>query len=115
MAADLILLVVPDTAFRRSLEFALEADGFAVDSHAGTEPAFASPSAAAAACAIVDDAAVTDWSPASLQFLRFGRPVLILAGPFREVPELRRVSVVTKPFLGAPLIDAVRQATSGAA
>lgn len=33
-AASIVLIVVPDREFRRSLEFALEVEGFSVASHA---------------------------------------------------------------------------------
>lgn len=114
VAADLVLVVVPDTTFRRSLVFALEAEGFAVRSHAHASQAFSSRSAGQAVCAVVDDDAVEDWRAAAFEFGRFARPIVLLAGPFRDVPALPGVAVVPKPFLGAPLVDAVRLAAGTA-
>ncbi len=117
MGADdliFVLVVVPDPAFRRSLEFALETEGFIVQSHAGVAGAFESRRAFGAACAVVDDAAIVDWHLAAGQFDGFARPVILLTDPFRRIPDLPGMSVVAKPFLGAPLVEAVRLATSGA-
>lgn len=112
-AAILVLVVAPDSDFRRSLEFALETEGFAVASHGSTLSAFGSPGAMAADCAVVDDAAVSEWRRAGEEFERFGRPVLLLAGRIRPVPSLPHTTVLTKPFLGNPLIEAVRQSVGG--
>jgi hypothetical protein len=108
-AATLVLVVAPDKDFRRSLEFALEAEGFAVDSHASSAIAFVSPRAHEADCAVVDDAAVQDWRVAGEEFRHFGRPVVLLVGRIRSVPSLPFTTVLTKPFLGNPLIEAVRE------
>lgn len=111
----LILVVAPERDFRRSLEFALEAEGFAVETHAGTADAFNSPQGVQADCAVVDDAAVEDWRSAEEAFRRFGKPVVLLVGRIRPVPALPFTTVLTKPFLGMPLIETVRElATHGA-
>lgn len=109
-AAALILVVAPDMGFRRSLEFALETDGFAVESHPHIEAAFGSPQAAVAACAVVDDAAVADWKALAAEIRLFGKPLILLLDRVRVVPDLPLTTALTKPFLGAPLTDAVRHA-----
>lgn len=117
IAAALVLVVAPDSDFRRSLEFALETEGFAVDLHARMGNAFASPRAHDAACAVVDDAAVEDWRIAGEEFRGFGKPVVLLVGRIRQAPDLSHIAALTtltKPFLGSPLIEAVREATAGA-
>lgn len=114
-AGNLVLVVVPDGTFRRSLEFALETEGFAVHSHATVRHAFSSGTARKAVCAVIDDAAVEDWLDAADQFGGFARPVVLLAGPFRTVPAMPGVSVIPKPFLGAPLVHAVRMAAENRA
>jgi FixJ family two-component response regulator len=109
----IILLAAPDAAFRHSLVFALESDGFAVHAHGQAADAFESDAARDAACAVIDDDAVSEWALASRQFERFGRPVVLLVGSLRTVPVLPFVHLVTKPFLGEPLIEAVRNAVPG--
>ena len=115
IAGNLVLVVVPDSTFRRSLEFALETEGFDVLSHTTVRHAFSSGTAREAACAVIDDAAIQDWNVAATQFGDFARPVVLLVGPFRAVPAMQGVSIVPKPFLGAPLVDAVRLAADGRA
>jgi ActR/RegA family two-component response regulator len=112
--SEIILVAAPDAGFRRSLAFALESDGFRVDAHPGAVEAFASRHARGAACAVIDDDAVADWRLAPEQFGRFARPVILLVGFFHTAPALPFTRIVTKPFLGAPLIEAVREAIGGA-
>jgi CheY-like chemotaxis protein len=114
-AAVLVLVVAPDKDFRRSLEFALEAEGFVVDAHATTSNAFDSQRAHEADCAVVDDAAIDDWRTADQEFRRFRRPVVLLVGKIRPMPDLLFATILTKPFLGNPLIEAVRDAVMGSA
>jgi FixJ family two-component response regulator len=106
-----ILVAAPDDAFRRSLVFALESDGFTVSAHAEATKAFASPGARDAACAVIDDDAVADWILVSRQFDRFGRPVILLT-EFRQIPALPSIRLLMKPFLGEPLVKAVRDAVT---
>jgi FixJ family two-component response regulator len=106
-----ILVAAPDDAFRRSLVFALESDGFIVSAHAGATEAFASLGARDAACAVIDDDAVADWILISRQFDSFGRPVILLT-EFRRIPALPSVRLLMKPFLGEPLVKAVRDAVT---
>ncbi len=110
----IILLAAPDAAFRHSLVFALESGGFAVHAHRHAVEAFASDRARDAACAVIDDDAVGDWALACEQFEQFGRPVVLLAGFLRAVPVPPLARLVTKPFLGEPLIEAVRNAVASA-
>lgn len=105
-----IIVAAPDEAFRRSLVFALESDGFTVNPHAQAAEAFASPQACHAACAVIDDDAVNDWTQASRQFDRFGRPVILLVGFLGKLPLPAQARFVMKPFLGEPLVEAVRDA-----
>lgn len=114
-AASLVLVVAPDRDFQRSLAFALEADGFAVDTHVRSSNAFASQRAGEAECAVVDDAAIEDWRMAEEEFHRFGKPVFLLVGKVRPIPNLPFTTILTKPFLGNPLIEAVRQVASSGA
>ena len=110
--SEIILVAASDEAFRRSLAFALESDGFKISAHAGAADAFASHLSRTAACAVVDDDAVSDWKWASRQFDQFGRPVIVLVGFLQRAPALPFARFVTKPFLGEPLVNAVREAVA---
>jgi len=110
----IVLLAAPDAAFRHSLVFALETDGFTVHAHGQAADAFKSHPARDAVCAVIDDDAVGEWALASRQFEQFGRPVILLVGSMRAVPVLPFARLVTKPFLGEPLIEAVRNAVASA-
>lgn len=110
---ETVLVAAPDTAFRRSLEFALESAGFETSGHVRLTGAFASDWANRALCAVVDDEAIDNWKLAPDQFRRFAKPVILLTGRFHAVPALPLVTLVIKPFLGEPLIEAVRNAIAG--
>ena len=110
--SEIILVAASDEAFRRSLAFALESDGFKISAHAGAADAFASHLSRTAACAVVDEDAVSDWKWASRQFDQFGRPVIVLVGFLQRAPALPFARFVTKPFLGEPLVNAVREAVA---
>lgn len=107
---EIVLVSAPDDAFRRSLEFALASAGFRTDAHLHATGAFASQFASEAVCAVIDDRAVEDWKLAPEQFLRFAKPVVLLVSLFRTPPDFPGVTIVVKPFLGEPLIEAVRNA-----
>lgn len=110
---EIILIAAPDKGFRRSLEFALESDGFTVCAHPYASDALASADARRAACAVLDDDAIDDWEQARKQLSEFARPVILLVGLFHAAPDLPFVKPVMKPFLGEPLIEAVRSAVAG--
>ncbi len=110
---EIVLVAAPDRAFRRSLEFALESAGFQTEAHVYVSNAFASQVANGAVCAVVDDHAVDNWPLLPEQLRLFGRPVVLVAGRFPDTPTLPSVTLVMKPFLGKPLIDAVRNAITG--
>jgi hypothetical protein len=105
---SLVLIVAPDRGFRRSLEFALEAEGFAVDSHALISTAVDSPQAAAAICSVVDEDALRDVTPEPEIFNRLAKPVILLADRFLPTPEQVGMTVLMKPLLGNALIASVR-------
>ncbi len=108
-ASILVIVIAPDKDFRRSLEFALESEGFDVESHTSISKALASPRAEKADCAVVHDAAVGDWRMGARDFYHFGKPVVLLVGSVQGVPSLPLTRVLTMPFLGNPLIEAIRE------
>ncbi|MGB3386800.1 MAG: hypothetical protein WBA88_02335 [Pseudaminobacter sp.] len=105
----MVLVAAADAGLRHSLEFVLKSAGFRVDSHLYTLDAFASLYARRAICAVVDDNAIDNWTQASEQFNNFAKPVILLVSLFRPAPDMPCVTPLMKPFLGEPLIDAVRK------
>jgi hypothetical protein len=100
LAAVVIQVNAPDREFRRSLEFALEAEGFSVDSHALVAGAEASPTASEAVCAVVDEGALR-VDPARRRSLdRLIKPVELLADGFSSIEEVSGLVVLIKPLQG---------------
>lgn len=115
LISEIVLVAAPDPDFRRSLEFALESAGFRANGHALATDALVSEMASEAVCAVIEDDAIDDWRLAPEQFYVFARPVILVVGRLRAMPVLPRVTFVMKPFLGEPLIQAVRNAVSSSA
>jgi hypothetical protein len=103
----IVLVVAPDQELRRSIEFALEAEGFRVDSHAFLSSALVSPAAADAACLVIDENAVTSSRQEWTQLHQLVRPVILLVDQLRTIPQIARLEVLTKPLLGHLLIEKV--------
>lgn len=106
-ATSVVLIVAPDRGLRQSLEFALEAEGFAVDSHALVSTAVESPLAAVAICSVVDEDSLRDWTPEPGIFDRLAKPVILLVDRFLPIPEQTGMTVLVKPLLGNALIESV--------
>ena len=107
-AANTIIVVAPDPGLRRSLEFALEVEGFAVESHASLSTVEASHQANAAACLIVDESAIR-LSPAGRQALAgFAGRVILLVEDVDPTADPEGFAVLTKPVEGNDLIDMVQ-------
>ncbi|MCO5160136.1 MAG: hypothetical protein M9939_03300 [Mesorhizobium sp.] len=110
----IVLVAAPDGVFRRSLQFALESAGFATDGSPRAAGAFASKAAGQSVCAVIDERAVDDWRHVGDSFRRYGRPVVLVADRVDGKTVLPNVTVVLKPFLGEPLIEAVKNAITSA-
>ncbi len=108
-----VIVVTPDAAFRHSLTFVLESGGVAVLAYGALDPAFGSPQARHAGCAVVDDEAVHDWRYAQELFRSFERPVVLLMDQYRAPRDVRYARCLAKPFLGEPLLQAVQAAIAG--
>ena len=104
---SLVIIVASDRGFRRSLEFALEAEGFAVDSHASVSTAVESPCAAAAICSVVDEDALRDRASIPQTFDRLAKPVILLVDRFLPIPEQTGMTILIKPLLGSVLMESV--------
>jgi len=105
-----VIVVTPDVAFRHSLGFVLESGGVGVLSYGALDPAFGSPQARGAGCAVVDDEAIHDWPYAQALFRSFRRPVILLMDRYRPSRDMPYARCLAKPFLGEPLLQAVQDA-----
>jgi FixJ family two-component response regulator len=107
---EIVLVAAPEPAFRRSMEFALWSAGFRTSGHARAHGALSSATPRAG-CAVLDDESVEDWPLLPVQVLGFARPVIMVMSGRRDLPGLPNVTLLMKPFLGEPLIEAVRRAS----
>lgn len=105
--AKTVILIAPESPFRRSLEFALEVEGFSVESHALLSEAEQSPAAVDALCAIVDESVLKRRTglPPSLDGIT--RPVILLANGVSATVATRGLTVLTKPLQGNDLANAL--------
>ena len=104
------MIVVSDSGFRQSLEFALEVEGYSVESHEELAAAEASP--ATAALVIVDESALRAEAAALGSLERLTAPVILLVDGMSSAASAKGLTVLTKPVPGSDLIDVV-QALSG--
>jgi DNA-binding response OmpR family regulator len=109
MDAPRLLVIAPDGDLRRSLTFALEAEGYAVTALADADSAPVVGSAHYN-CTIIDQAALAGTEAAIRAFCAAAKPVVLLSNtPVGWLPA-DGVSVVEKPMLGESLSQAVRGA-----
>ncbi|MEO5806740.1 hypothetical protein [Devosia sp.] len=102
-----VLIVAPDLDLRRSLEFLLEAEGYAVVSCASIG---AARDVGSLDCAILDHQAISPPHETVLAFCREARPVILLSGSADPWLAEGIFQVVQKPLLGKPLLAAVEDA-----
>jgi DNA-binding response OmpR family regulator len=102
-----VLIVAPDMDLRRSLEFLLEADGYAVVSCASVG---AARNLGRFDCAILDHQAIAPPHEDVLEFCREARPLILLSGSAHPWLAEGVFQVVQKPLLGKPLLAAVEDA-----
>lgn len=103
-----ILVVAPDQGLRRSLEFALEVEGFDVVSFEDLTTALTSPRATDGMCVVVDEEALFNDPLAAARIQGFKKPTFLLIDRSRSVPEALDIHILRKPVLGNALITAVR-------
>jgi FixJ family two-component response regulator len=102
-----VLVVAPKEEFRRSVAFALEAEGFGVESHALLASALTSPLVETADCAVIDDHAINAMNGGWAALSRFKQPIVLLSNHAEPVTLLPHVTVLLKPLLGRLLTDTV--------
>jgi DNA-binding response OmpR family regulator len=103
-----ILVVVPDRGLRRSLEFALEVEGYAVSSAEDLTAAGISSFAEGSVCVIVDEDAIL-YRQGTLSALRELHPPIIMLVD-RSPPDLPGAQVLRKPWFGNALMTAIASA-----
>lgn len=106
-AQGTILIVASDQAMRRSLTFALQAEGYAVDAKPQLDAESCSLKLDGKACAIVDLDALGDQRNPTAELAQLNRPVILLVERMRRPPVLPGLRIVEKPPLGRDLLDAV--------
>lgn len=106
-----ILVVAPNEQLRRSIEFALEAEGFEVVSHALLAGALAS-SSKLPSCIIIDEEAVAHPPSFWEELASLPGPVVLLVDKLRTGPESAGMAVLHKPLLGRTLTDTVAGAVA---
>lgn len=107
-----VVVVVPDRELRRSIEFALEAEGFAISSHDRLEAALASPRIGDTACAVIDEAALGAHEGKDALAHIFP-PVVLLVDRLRAGQTQAGIRVLTKPLLGRMLVETVQAIIAG--
>lgn len=108
-----IVIIAPDRGFRRSLEFALEVEGYKVASYSTLDAASNSLQSLANSCAVIDETAfkrgATSWN--ALQQVPV--PVIMLVDRAHPFPEVSLVRFLIKPVFGNALITEIRKLTGG--
>ena len=110
----IVLVAAPGAELRRSIVFALEADGYVAEAHASLAAAMAASSAASCICFIVDENALDGHTRRAATLKRLGIPVILLVDRIRTIPRVAGMKVLTKPLLGQSLLESVRATASSA-
>jgi hypothetical protein len=108
-----ILVVAPNEHLRRSIAFALEAEGFGVVSHPLLAGALASSPMMSHACIVVDEEAVAYPPSAWEELSRLSGPIVLLVDKLRTGPESAGMAVLHKPLLGRTLTETVFGVVAG--
>ncbi|EKF17583.1 response regulator transcription factor [Nitratireductor pacificus] len=103
---ETILVVAPDSAFRLSLRFMLESEGYGVEVLADMTDFRLLRRRAD--CVIVDEEVLEQARSPVRALVDEGGPVIILADTSEDAPANDRVLVIEKPLLGSAVISAVR-------
>ena len=103
-----VLLVAKTSDLRESLEFALRAEGY--DETCRSSIGAAVERGTQPDCTVVDHHALGSDVAATSRFFRDFAPVILLANEVQHPLSHLAHRTVLKPFLGAALSDAVREA-----
>lgn len=111
-AIQTVLVVAPDKELRRSIVFALEAEGFWVRSCSLLSIAHEYHRPGLFACIIIDENAIGGQRSGWEQVVSLATPSILLIDRMRHVPAIDLMTVLTKPLLGRVLVDAVFDAVN---
>jgi DNA-binding response OmpR family regulator len=106
ISGQTVLVVAPDDELRRSIAFALEAEGFSVSTHRLLSPALKRASNDRFDCAVIDENTIgrrDGWNALS----GIPCPIVLLLDRLRLAPDQIRVTPLFKPLLGRILVDTV--------
>lgn len=106
---SIIIVVASDVELRRSIEFALEAEGYVVTSHGRLLEATMSPAASAAACIVVDEDSLQDLADWRM-FCSLTTPTVLLADKSERPGGTDAACIIFKPLLGNALVETIRRA-----
>lgn len=101
-----ILLVAPDSDLRKSVEFALQVEGYDVTSRAS----IAAREQPHYDCTVVDHHALGNNRRRAADFCEIYEPVILLANHLPHELSPYAFRTVMKPLLGAALTDAIHDA-----
>ena len=104
-----ILVIAPDTDLRRSLEFALRAEGHEVTWRTSIET---EENPDRFDCTVLDHHAIGKDLARSAAFCARFKPVILLASYVPHVLSPWVFSILQKPLLGQALVAATREATA---
>jgi DNA-binding response OmpR family regulator len=102
-----VLVIAPDLDLRRSLQFALEAEGYSVTWRTSVAAMTALPQDFD--CTVVDHHALGNDKSVAQTFLRAFEPAILLANKPHEL-STHAFRTILKPHLGAALTLAIREA-----
>jgi CheY-like chemotaxis protein len=101
-----ILLIAEESDLRRSVQFALDAEGYAVTARAGLTP----PEPARHFDCTIIDHPTADADPTALAFFAAHAPIVLLADALTHPLAPHATRTVLKPLLGPALSAAIREA-----
>ncbi|MBA8903147.1 DNA-binding response OmpR family regulator [Phyllobacterium sp. P30BS-XVII] len=108
-----ILIVAPDRVFRRSLEFALEAEGYTVKSYSTLSSASVALQSQSYSCAIIDEPVIKREPIPGSGLQKMTIPVILLVDRSHPLPQASLVHYLIKPIFGNALINEIRKLTGG--
>ena len=106
-----LLVIAPNTEFRKSLDFALSAEGYDVTSL----PTLSGSHPESFDLVVVHDAALAGEHDGAVTLLNRARASILLADKPMSLPQHRFSHYVQTPLLGPALTDAVQSTLKGTA
>jgi hypothetical protein len=104
-----VTIIARDAAVRRSLAFALDAEGYQVSAYPDIVASFADKRQLTASCTIVDDDTLNDSLSDAELIGALLPPVVLLLDPHRRFSKVSTAGVVLKPYLGQAVIELVSE------